>query len=318
MTETTHAARSPEFLSRLYDGEVLAAERAAFEAHRSGCDECRLAADTFAASLAAFRASPTAPAAADLSARILRKIRAQSPSRRPFGVMFGIDVRWAGVFVAALLVVLISAPALLRRPEASSAPAAPAAIPARILGANPETKAAGATRPQREARAEAVRQAAVPAPAPPPVPPKDEAAAKPQGAPAAAVTEAPAEEEKTRSGFAAAPALRKRAATTESAGGQAANAMDSVAAPLRLSVRALDDQGAAPALVSPVSDERFAPLRGSEFVLVVETQGRVRDVMSSRTDTEPVQVSEAAALEALRALRFAPGDRPRRLLVRIE
>ena len=256
--------------------------------------------------------------------------------------MFGIDVRWAGVFVAALLVVLISAPALLRRPSTSSAPAAPASIPARIVDASPEAKekAAGAPGPRRETRAEEARQAAAPpaaAPAPPPMQAKDELAAKPSNAPAAVVAEAPAEEEKARAGFAAAPrakaaapALRKRTTAPELAGGEAgaANAyFETVVAPPHLTVRALDSQGAPPALTSPVSDERFAPLRGSEFVIVVETQGRVRSVQSSsadgfleRTDAAPASTpaKQAEALEALRALRFAPGDRPRRLVVRIE
>jgi hypothetical protein len=252
--------------------------------------------------------------------------------------MFGIDVRWAGVFVAALLVVLISAPALLRRPATTSA--APASIPARIVDAGPEEKAAGAPGSRRETRAEPVRQAAAPppaaAPAPPPMAAKDEAAAKPPSAPAAIVAEAPAEEEKARAGFAAAPrakaaapALRKRTTATDLAGGEAGavSAMDSetVAAPPRLTVRALDGQGAPPALASPVSDARFAPLRGSEFVIVVETQGRVRSVQPSsgdgfleRTDALSAPAKQTEALEALRALRFAPGDRPRRLVVRIE
>ena len=340
MNDTLHPATSSEFLSRLHDGEVPAAEASAFESHRAGCAACREAAEAFAQSLAAFRSAEPAPAAADLSARILRKIRAQSPSRRPFGVMFGIDVRWAGVFVAALLVVLISAPALLRRPAISSAPAAPASIPARIVDASPEEKKeAEAPGPRRETRAEPARQAAAPpppaAPAPPPVQAKDEAAATSPLAEAVVVAEAPVEEEKARAGFAnaprakaAAPALRKRTTATELAGGEAGAAntnFDTVVAPPHLTVRALDSQGAPPALTSPVSDERFEPLRGSEFVIVVETQGRVRSVQASsddgfldRTDAVSAPAKQAEALEALRALRFAPGNRPRRLVVRIE
>jgi len=340
MNDTLHPATSSEFLSRLHDGEVPGAEASAFELHRAGCAACREAAEAFARSLAAFRSAEPAPAAADLSARILRRIRAQSPSRRPFGVMFGIDVRWAGVFVAALLVVLISAPALLRRPASSSAPAAPASIPARIVDASPEKKESGAPGPRRETRADPARQAAAPAPEPALAPPamqaKDEAAAKPPSAPAAIEVEAPAEEEKARVGSAAAPrakaaapALRKRTTATDLAGGEAgaANAMafDRGVAPPHLTVRALDGQGAPPALTSPGSDERFAPLRGSEFVIVVETQGRVRSVQSSsgdgfleRTDALSEPAKQAEAFEALRALRFAPGGRPRRLVVRIE
>lgn len=330
MNDTLHPARSSDFLSRLHDGDVSAAEASAFDSHCASCAECREAAQAFAQSLAAFRSAEPAPAAADLSARILRKIRAQSPSRRPFGVMFGIDVRWAGVVVAALLVVLISAPALLRRPNTPPVPAPPSSISARIVDVAPAKESVNAPQPKPEARAEA-RPMAAAAPAPPPEPAKDELAAKPQGAVAA---EAPAEQERARSSFApaprakaAAPVLRKQATTTEAAGGEsgAANAMDSIAAPPRLSVSALDGQGAAPALMSLPSDERFAPLRGKEFVLVVETQGRVRDVQPSsgdgfltRRDAAAAPASQTGAIDALRALRFAPGDRPRRLLVRIE
>ena len=162
MTDTLHPARSTEFLSRLYDGELTAADRDAFEAHRASCEECRRAADAFAATLAAFRSSPTAPPAADLSARILRKIRAQSPSRRPFGVMFGIDVRWAGVFIAALLVVLISTPLVLRRPQRF---AGPPSLTARILEEPAPAKAPPA-QASPAAKADAAPRAPVAAPAP--------------------------------------------------------------------------------------------------------------------------------------------------------
>ena len=114
---------------------------------------------------------------------------------------------------------------------------------------------------------------------------------------------------------------------TDPAGGEAgsANAVDSMAALPRLSVRPLDGQGAAPSLTSHLPGERFAPLRGQEFVLVIETQGRVRDVLPSavdglpaRPDSSRTEAGQADAMEALRELRFAPGARPRRLLVRIE
>ncbi len=325
-----HPARSSEFLSRLHDGELAAAQVNAFDSHRAACVECREAALAFSQSLAAFRSAEPAPAAADLSARILRKIRAQSPSRRPFGVMFGIDIRWAGIFVAALLVILISAPALLRRPEAPVVPAMPPSISARIVDAGP------AKEPDRapQTRADARPPAAAPI-APAPQAAKDEAAAAPLKALAEVVAESPAENEKARpSGAAAprakaaAPVLRREVTAADPAGGEAgaANAIDPVVpAPPRLSVRALDGQGAAPALISHLPDERFAPLRGSEFVVVVETQGRVRDVLPSANDgflarREPstAQAAPAGAMDALRALRFAPGDRPRRLLIRIE
>ena len=116
MIETlSHPAQSAEFLSRRHDGELAADEAAAFEAHRLECAECQASVAEFENALAAYRSAPVPPHASDLSARILRKIRATSPSRRPFGVMFGIDVRWAGALAAALLVVIIGAPVFSRR-----------------------------------------------------------------------------------------------------------------------------------------------------------------------------------------------------------
>ncbi|HKA35346.1 MAG TPA: zf-HC2 domain-containing protein, partial [Thermoanaerobaculia bacterium] len=61
-----HPARSAEFLSRLHDGELAAAERAHFESHRAHCAECRRSASEFEAALSMFRASRTSPAASDL------------------------------------------------------------------------------------------------------------------------------------------------------------------------------------------------------------------------------------------------------------
>ncbi len=327
MNETIHAARSPEFLSRLYDGEADAAEKAAFETHRARCEECRHAADAFAASLAAFRSSPTAPAAADLSARILRKIRAQSPSRRPFGVMFGIDIRWAGIFVAALLVVLLSAPVLLRRPGAPT-PASPSALSARIVDAPAERTPA----PPPPAPPHGEARPAAPAQAPPAAPDRTEklaAAATGPAAPRRDSPEAPAEEKRR---FApapkaaaqnAAPGVRGGLAPAEPSGGEAGAQGDAEFRALRLVVSPTDGEGPAPGIVARPSDEQMAALRGNEYTLIVETQGRVRDVQSATIAGKPAATSRRAAGvaapgELLRELRFAPGDRPRRLVVRIE
>ncbi len=326
MTETIHAARSPEFLSRLYDGELDASERAAFEAHRSRCEECRRASDAFAATLAAFRSSPTAPPAVDLSARILRKIRAQSPSRRPFGVMFGIDVRWAGIFVAALLVVLLSAPLLLRRQ--GPVPASPSAINAHILDATATTGAA------KERPVSAPPPPAAPAEAPAPPAPADRADRSEVAARLAPAAEAPADDEAKRfasqgaEAKAVAPALRRRASSLESRGTErgAANVADASASPPRLTVRRADDGGPAPGVVSRPDDEQLAPLRGQEFLVVVDPGGRVQEVQPSagkdhlsRTEAAEAGVpGSARPSDALLALRFAPGDRPRRLFVLIE
>lgn len=176
MIETlSHPAQSAEFLSRRHDGELSAEEAAAFEAHQRECSACRASVAEFESALAAYRSAPVSPHASDLSARILRKIRAASPSRRPFGVLFGIDVRWAGALVAALLVVIIGAPVFSRRgPEfkdaAAPASPAPAPIPAYVLDAEeerPAEKRAEASPPSRmraAPKSEAKDAAAAPEP----------------------------------------------------------------------------------------------------------------------------------------------------------
>ena len=317
-----HPARSTEFLSRLYDGELDAEEDAAFAAHRSGCDECRRAADAFAATLAAFRSQPTAPPSPDLSARILRRIRAQSPSRRPFGVTFGIDIRWAGVFAAALLVVLISAPLVFRRPPIAP-PATPAAISAHLQDETPAAPAPSEeTRNERRPEAApAPRAAAVPAA--PSAPAKEQATA-PNAAPAApppaaSRAEAPADEEKRRVGLA--PPLRQKSIAdaprraTEAVGGEAgAGAALDFAGPVpRLFVLAADGEGTPPPIVTRPDAPRLSALRGREFVLLVETGGRVRSVAAAGS-----AAAAGAEADVLRQMVFGPGDRPRRLSVRVE
>ncbi len=164
MIETlSHPAQSAEFLSKLHDGELSPAEAAAFESHRRECPECRASVAEFEGALAAYRSAPVPPHASDLSARILRKIRAASPSRRPFGVMFGIDVRWAGALAAALLVVIIGAPVFRRAPQDKRAvpPATslPAPIPAYVLDAEEERPKQKQNEANRAPRKEAAPKA---------------------------------------------------------------------------------------------------------------------------------------------------------------
>jgi hypothetical protein len=110
-----HPARSADFLSRLHDGDLDAAERARFEAHRAHCAECRDAAAEFEDALAFFRSSRPRPPAPDLAARILRSLRASTPRRVPLGRAFGIDLKWAGAFATALIAVIIGSTVILER-----------------------------------------------------------------------------------------------------------------------------------------------------------------------------------------------------------
>ncbi len=109
-----HPARSAEFLSRLHDGELTASERAHFESHRAHCAECRKAALEFEAALSLFRASTTSAPPPDLSARILRRLQAASPRRPPFGVVFGINLKWASAFAVAILATIAGSLVMIR------------------------------------------------------------------------------------------------------------------------------------------------------------------------------------------------------------
>lgn len=350
MIETApHPAARSEFLSRLHDGELSPAEAAAFESHRRQCAECRASVAEFESALSAYRAAREAPVASDLSARILRKIRATSPSRRPFGVMFGIDVRWAGALAAALLVVIIGAPVFSRWPgaEPKVAPVSSAPIPAHVLDAGDEraARAPEAPRPAEirgapKSRAEtagpvshdlAKREEALIAAAPP-ADANENAASERHGqevsAPVAGLSEAPAARADAAKEAPASLSARRRSASAP-AGGEAG--IESSAQPrataARLRVRAIDGQGQAPEVISAPADDRLASLKGQEFVLVVESGGRVRAVVK-REPEQRLGKDKAAAVEGapaasghadsiLRELVFHPGDRARRLMVEV-
>ncbi|MEO8191676.1 MAG: zf-HC2 domain-containing protein [Acidobacteriota bacterium] len=117
MNAGSHPSRSPEFLSRLHDGELSPAERAHFESHRAHCVECRGAAAEFEAALALYRSSRPNPASPDLAARILRKLQVGRNRRPSFGPTFGIDLRWAGAFAAAVIATIVGS-AIVAKNEA--------------------------------------------------------------------------------------------------------------------------------------------------------------------------------------------------------
>jgi hypothetical protein len=371
MTTATHPAGSLELLSRRRDGDLSAAEREAFDAHVVGCAECRDAVAAFEASLDAFRAAPVAPVPADLSARILRKIRAQSPSRRPFGVMFGIDIRWAGVFLAALLVVII-APALFEKREARTAAAAREPLTAYVVDAEgdkseaaPEANARAKASPKSRAlpaapeakeneRAAApelrdeIAQAAPPPPAPAASAPEAAAGApatKPQleagtrseaqrqiaarnAAPQSVAESTAPSQTDARVAAPRSTVARRSAASAEKVGGEVGSFAKEETPPedIHLDVRALDADGSAPEILLAPSAERLLPLRGREFVLLVEADGFVRGVLPSerqRRDAQSKLEKDAAADAAapseapLRDLRFRATGRTRRVLLQI-
>ncbi|MEP6768457.1 MAG: hypothetical protein ABJC61_07305 [Acidobacteriota bacterium] len=372
MTAGSHPSRSPEFLSRLHDGELSPAERAHFESHRAHCAECRAAAAEFEAALALYRSSHPSPASPDLAARILRKLQSR-PARRPsFGATFGIDLRWAGAFAAAVIATIVGS-AIVARNEATerrlsrdeairvsviperkppaAEPAAPSVAEPAAPAAPEPVREAAARAPRLESRRATVGGAGVArqreeaqgriAAAPPEVKKdkerRDELAAEPlrekpmaarsekdAGAapprlamknaappPPAAAAQAPAD--------AIAPKSAMRA--SERAGGEGtATGFADAPRPVRLVVVQADGAGSPPELVAARDVDVPAALRGRSFILVVDAAGRVRQAAPER----PAPAQEAAAdgrkeeLLSLLSLRFAPGDRQRRLLLRIE
>ena len=352
MITATHPAASAEFLSRLHDGELTAAEREDFTRHAQECPTCRLAVEEFERSLTAFRSAPPSPVPTDLSARILRKIRAQSPSRRPFGVMFGIDIRWAGVFLAALLVAII-APALLTRRARTPAAGPPEPFSAHIVEApatdkleaprrNAGAPPAAPAQPRLadEGARDRARRETDRREAPPPPPrlagaPEEKESGSAERQKAADDRAETAEIAQAPPAPGDAPASAPRAlsrrplASTERAGGEAgafASEPKLLEAP-RLDVRPLDGEGQPPELAAAPADGRLEPLRGREFIVIVQEDGRIRDLIPQKAEPDSALRKDAAAkaapsagasTEPLRELRFVPGKRPRRLLVRVQ
>jgi hypothetical protein len=349
--DSTHPARSADFLSRLHDGEVTSAERAHFDSHRAHCADCRAAASEFEAALSLFRSTTTSPPSADLAARILRGLESTTRRRPPFGVVFGINLKWAAAFSTALIAVVIGSAVVLqsnriRSVAARETPipvilqpqaAAPPAPPSEETGRRDRPQAAKA--PPLDARKEAPR-----APAAAPAldsgaastgdfaasPPPQSAASVEQKTRALSRRPAPARvEEPDRPArldeAAPAGALRK----LESAGGEGAATSSAASAepgpPARLVLVSLDGEGNAPEIVSAGAAERLSDLRGRQYFLIVEASGRVREARAESRQ-ERLQkrnmardaVEIAAAPPAVRSLRFRPGDRPRRLLLRVE
>lgn len=370
MTVATHPAASLETLSRRHDGELSPSESAAFEAHLAGCEECREATAAFERSLAAFRAAPEAPVPSDLPARILRKIRAQTPSRRPFGIMFGIDIRWAGVFLAALLVAIIAPTFLSSRRELSRTPPAPSSSPLTAYVVDAEADARKETREAQQKRLQAKAKddagttssiATVPESKTRARASEPEAAdrlaggrldqpaatgALPQeaaAAPAPAAENAQSADDARR--VAAKPAPRRSAAfaTPDRSGGEGGFVAreEGQTAEVRVDVRALDSEGAAPDVAQTPPAGRLAPLRGREFVLVVGADGVVLSVEPAGHENErqkllkdaPAAPSPDTTLQAdkksesvvdaaddadpLRQLRFRATGKARRVLVRV-
>ena len=351
---TNHPARSHAFLSRLHDGDLQPAERVHFEAHRAHCAECRTAAAEYERALSLFRSARSSPPPADMANRVLRNVQSVGrPRRPPLVSVFSIDWRWAGAFAAVLLVLLVGAPIALRqqsRATRAEGPipiamqnreGAPASAPAPARGREqahnrtasdelrqvPHKPAAGAISKQVAPPADAPGRGAADSAYSPDIAAQDSVRAK-------AVPEPKAE---AAAAAAAAPASRAPAPAQarERSGGEGAREPMLVSGdttvldrPSRLVVQPLDAQGSAPELDARPEETDLTELRGRSFVLLVDASGRVRDVRDMAAKTAPAADGKRRdaglakekdnAADPLKRLRFKPGERSRRLLVRVE
>ena len=355
MNPATHPGRSYDFLSRLHDGDLSAGERARFESHRAHCAECRHAAAEFESALSLYRSAPTSPASPDLAGRILRRLQTASPRRRPFGIFYGIDVRWAGAFAAALIAMIIGSSVVLRQQASRPKVASTTSIPVDLEKSRLETRPATVEPPP-------VRNRPLADPAPrradadvanearsntddlkAAVEPSDAkretriAAAAPPAAPVAAPpppASAPAKEKDAASR----PASEQQASTSagriasrdEPSGGErsGAAASDFATAELnvapRLEITALDGEGTPPRTLH--QPELTPEHRGRTFVLIVSASGQVLEVLPQPEEVQRRAQEESAKRqklarrevpEALTGLRFETGNRPRRLLLTV-
>lgn len=324
----THPARSVDFLSRLHDGELDTSERARFEAHRAHCVECRRAAVEFEDALSLFRSTRSTPPRSDLAARILRKVQTTNRPRTPFSRRFQIDLGWAALLLTALFAILIMTPTLVRQ---RAVPAPPI-----VLRVVTETSQDLAERPRAQSEAAPPREKVRRVEARPAAPSEARPSA-PGYSRDGSVAGAPALEDEVEMDRQEPPPAARRdapgtvAASPQSAGaggeGDASARVAAAAAPLHLTVSEIDGFGAPPALVSRVPMELPSSERGRAYVLIVDSQGTVRQVSPvSAGDSAPppparkreIARAQSAVPLPLSRLHFAPGNRPRRLLVRID
>jgi hypothetical protein len=310
---TQHPARSVEFLSRLHDGDLDPSERARFEAHRAHCAECRRAALEFEDAISLFRTSRSRPPRADLAARILRKVQSTNRPRAPFSPRFRIDLAWAALLATGLLALLITTPIAVRRTSPPALPAAPpeAAAPDRSTISPARQLEPEVATPDRAPASG--RIAAGPAPLLRKQERRErEVAEKPESGEketkaAEQVGAARASEADGRNDQAAPRVVVSAESPALAAGGsEEPPASTARAVPLRLTFHSIDGYGSAPPLLSDDVIELSPQERGREYVLLLDSQGVVREVRPS------------SAPAVLSRLHFRPGSRPRRLIVRVE
>jgi hypothetical protein len=304
-----HPARSVEFLSRLHDGDLDPSERARFEAHRTHCAECRRAAIEFEDAISLFRSSRSTPPRADLAARILRKVQSTNRPRSPFSPRFRLDLTWAALLVTALLALLISTPLTVRRTPPPE-PVKVGRLPQRRPISISPPPAAGPEAASRDRHVAKSRITARPEPilqkreAKTEVAEKSNAQKKEVGAPVESAAR-PAEADERRDKLSR-PAAAAESPALAAGGSEEPPAATARTVPLRLTIHSIDGYGSAPPILLDGPVELSPQERGREYVLLLDSQGVVREIRPS------------AAPAALSRLHFRPSSRPRRLLVRIE
>jgi len=333
----SHPARSQVFLSRLHDGELSPAERAHFESHRARCADCKRAAAEFEAALALYRTAGTSPAPSDLAARILRRLEAANPRRRPFGIAFGIDLKWAGAFAAALVTVVLGY-AWLERTRTAQQIRVSFVNPTPASGARPLSTLATSAGPASNSltdlqarRRDESRQAARPKTAAPTTgdsPARKLEATEAKAAEGSAVgalasasqAPQPSAPPPAAAGAAADHIRAQRAGASLAAATAEATRFESARegeAAVRISVTALDGSGDPPPLLNAP-----LPLRSEDrgaYILVVGRDGVPVEVTASTPSGSAKDAAlEKATTDNLRSLRFQAADRTRRLLVQVE
>jgi hypothetical protein len=347
MSSNNHPARDAEFLSRLHDGDLSAAERAHFESHRAHCAECRRAAAEFESALSLYRSSRPTPASPDLAGRILRKLQTGpgAPRRSRFGPSFGIDLRWAGAFAAAVVAAIVGS-TIVGRHEAregmaratgpapipivvqSRAEATPPPAPGPVSSAPAQPKASEPPRRGAFAAGQASKnEVAAPKENPAAKEKKEQGPASSQdrlenaeSGLAGKLAEAQPYREEDRTERQRAKLEAPAMMAQKAAPAPAAAAPAPVPATVRVRVEALDGI-AAPEVAGDVRVP--ASLRGHSWILVVEPDGRVREAreqvaLDKRADAAAKDEPGEAAPKEILDLRFTPGDRGRRVLVRVE
>src|SRR5207253_2969434 len=123
------------------------------------------------------------------------------------------------------------------------------------------------------------------------------------------------EDRRNRDALAIAPEAARAGGAGETAA--ATGAVPPGKQPLKMTFQAIDGSGSPPSLLSTEHLDLPIDERGREYILLLDAQGIVRGV-TPQPAIRGGAIRQVDASGALFRLRFAAGNRPRRLLVRFE